>query len=106
MANAAAHAAHVDDHHDDAHDHKPEGFLDRWVFTTNHKDIGTLYLIFAFIMACIGAAMSVIIRVELMKPGLQFVQPYFFNQMTTIHALVIIFGAFLSAFLGLANWMI
>ena len=100
-----AHAAHVDDHHD-AHDHKPEGFLARWVFTTNHKDIGTLYLVFAFIMACIGAAMSVVIRAELAQPGLQFVQPYFFNQMTTVHALVMIFGAVMPAFVGLANWMI
>src|SRR3569623_1782053 len=106
MANAAAHAAHVDDHHDDAHDNKPEGFLDRWVFTTIHKVIGTLYLIFAFILACIGAAMSVIIRAELMKPGLQIVQPYFFNQMPTILALVMIFGAVMPAFVGLANWMI
>src|SRR5689334_4242963 len=104
MANAA-HAAHVDDHHDD-HDHKPQGFLDRWLFTTNHKDIGTLYLVFAFIMAIIGAAMSVVIRAELMKPGLQFVQPYFFNQMSTVHALVMIFGAVMPAFVGLVNWMI
>src|SRR5579883_2423340 len=55
MANTAAHA---DDHAHDDHDHKPEGFLDRWLFTTNHKDIGTLYLVFAFTMATIGAAMS------------------------------------------------
>src|SRR5438445_2849947 len=106
MANhAAAHDEHHDHAHDD-HDHKPSGFLDRWLFTTNHKDIGTLYLVFAFTMACIGAAMSVVIRAELMKPGLQFVQPYFFNQMTTLHALVMIFGAIMPAFVGLANWMI
>jgi cytochrome c oxidase subunit I len=104
----ATHAAtHNDDHaHDDHHDHKPHGFLNRWVFSTNHKDIGTLYLIFAFTMACIGAAFSGVIRTELMKPGLQFVQPYFFNQMTTLHALVMIFGAIMPGFVGLANWMI
>src|ERR1041384_3380826 len=99
----ATHAA--DAHHDD-HDHKPQGFMNRWVFTTNHKDIGTLYLVFSFIMFCIGGAMSGVIRAELMQPGLQFVQPYFFNQMTTMHALVMIFGGVMPAFVGLANWMI
>ena len=103
---AAPHDAHGHDHDHDDHDHKPQGFLNRWVFSTNHKDIGTLYLIFAFIMACVGALFSGVIRTELMKPGLQFVQPYFFNQMTTLHALVMIFGAIMPAFVGLANWMI
>src|SRR6201996_3127751 len=105
----ATHAAdhHHDDHaHDDHHDHKPHGFINRWVFSTNHKDIGTLYLIFSFIMACIGALFSGVIRTELATPGLQFVQPYFFNQMTTLHALVMIFGAIMPSFVGLANWMI
>ena len=102
----ATHAAgHHADHHDD-HDHKPQGFWNRWVFTTNHKDIGTLYLVFAFIMFCIGGAMSGVIRAELMKPGLQLVEPYFFNQMTTVHALVMIFGGVMPAFVGLGNWMI
>ena len=104
MANPAA--THDDHHAHDDHDHKPIGFLNRWLFTTNHKDIGTLYLVFAFIMVCIGASFSVVIRAELMRPGLQFVQPYFFNQMTTLHALVMIFGAIMPAFVGLANWMI
>jgi cytochrome c oxidase subunit 1 len=99
-------ATHAAEHHDDHHDDKPHGFIHRWVFSTNHKDIGTLYLIFAFIMACVGALFSGVIRTELMKPGLQFVQPYFFNQMTTMHALVMIFGAIMPAFVGLANWMI
>ena len=74
--------AHAD-HHDD-HDHKP-GFIDRWFFSTNHKDIGTLYLVFSFIMFIIGAAMSVIIRTELMTPGLQHVSPEFFNQIGRAH---------------------
>jgi cytochrome c oxidase subunit I len=98
----STHAAHHDDHHDE----KPHGFIHRWVFSTNHKDIGTLYLVFAFTMACIGALFSGVIRTELAQPGLQFVQPYFFNQMTTLHALVMIFGAIMPAFVGLANWMI
>ena len=91
-------------HHDD-HGHK-QSFLDRWFFSTNHKDIGTLYLLFSFMMFIIGAAMSVVIRAELMEPGLQFVKPEFFNQMTTVHALVMIFGGVMPAFVGLANWMV
>jgi cytochrome c oxidase subunit 1 len=88
------------------HDHKPKGFVKRWLMTTNHKDIGTLYLVFAFAMFILGGAMAMVIRLELFQPGLQFVEPEFFNQMTTMHALVMIFGAVMPAFVGLANWMI
>jgi cytochrome c oxidase subunit 1 len=103
----ATYATPAHEHHDEhAHDHKPEGFLDRWLFTTNHKDIGTLYLVFSFIMFLVGGAMSGVIRLELFSPGLQFVHPEFFNQMTTLHALVMIFGGVMPAFVGLANWMI
>ena len=88
-----------------AHDSHPTG-LSRWLFTTNHKDIGTLYLWFAFAMFIIGGAMAMIIRAELWQPGLQVVDPNFFNQMTTVHALVMVFGAVMPAFTGLANWQI
>jgi cytochrome c oxidase subunit 1 len=91
--------------HDDNHDHKPTG-IGRWLFSTNHKDIGTMYLVFALIMFFIGGAMAMVIRAELFQPGLQFVDPQFFNQMTTVHALVMIFGALMPAGVGLANWMI
>ncbi len=100
MAHAAVHDTH------DTHDHKPQGFLHRWLFTTNHKDIGTLYLVFALIMFFTGGSMAMIIRAELFEPGMQLVQPEFFNQMTTVHALVMIFGAVMPAFVGLGNWMI
>jgi len=100
MSNAATH-----DHHDDHHG-APRGFFQRWCMSTNHKDIGTLYLIFALVMFFIGGSFAMVIRAELFKPGLQFVQPYFFNQMTTMHALVMIFGAIMPAFVGLGNWMI
>ncbi len=92
------------DHHD--HDHGPAPGLMRWVTTTNHKDIGTLYLWFSFIMLFIGGAMALVIRAELFQPGLQIVDPHFFNQMTTLHALVMIFGVVMPAFVGLANWML
>ncbi|MEY2150631.1 MAG: cytochrome c oxidase subunit I [Rhodanobacter sp.] len=99
-----AHAA-TQDHHDDHHS-APKGFFRRWVMSTNHKDIGTLYLVFALTMFFIGGSFAMVIRAELFKPGLQLVQPYFFNQMTTMHALVMIFGAIMPAFVGLGNWMI
>ena len=92
--------------HEDHHDHKPQGFLNRWVFSTNHKDIGTLYLVFSLLMFFIGGSMAMIIRAELFIPGMQLVQPEFFNQMTTVHALVMVFGAVMPAFVGFANWMI
>ncbi|MDQ3057191.1 MAG: hypothetical protein M3Q96_05525, partial [Pseudomonadota bacterium] len=59
---------HGDEHQTDEHGHK-QTFVERWFFSTNHKDIGTLYLIFSFVMFIIGAAFSVVIRTELMTPG-------------------------------------
>ena len=90
---------------DEHHDEHPSGIM-RWITTTNHKDIGTLYLWFAMIMFFIGGLMALVIRTELFQPGLQFVDPQFFNSMTTMHALVMIFGVVMPAFTGLANWMI
>ena len=86
-------------------DHKPTG-IKRWLFTTNHKDIGTLYLWFAFTMFFVGGAMAMIIRAELFQPGMQIVDPLFFNSMTTMHGLIMVFGAVMPAFVGLANWLI
>lgn len=59
----------------------------RWILTTNHKDIGTMYLVFSFTMFLLGGAMALVIRAELFQPGLQLVEPNFFNQMTTVHGL-------------------
>jgi len=92
--------------HDAHHEGPPSSFLQRWLFTTNHKDIGTLYLVFSLAMFFVGGLMALVIRAELFQPGMQLVDPYFFNQMTTNHALVMIFGAVMPAFTGLANWMI
>ncbi len=98
-----AHHEHTADHAH--HDEKPAG-IKRWLTTTNHKDIGTMYLVFSLAMFLIGGVMALIIRAELFQPGLQFVDPAFFNQMTTMHALVMVFGAVMPATVGLANWMI
>jgi cytochrome c oxidase subunit I len=100
MSYAATHDQH-DDHHG-----APKGFFQRWCMSTNHKDIGTLYLVFALTMFFIGGSFAMLIRAELFKPGMQLMQPYFFNQLTTMHALVMIFGAIMPAFVGLGNWMI
>ena len=70
--------------------HGPAKGLMRWVLATNHKDIGTMYLWFAFSMFIVGGAFAMIIRAELFQPGLQIVEPNFFNQMTTLHGLVMI----------------
>ena len=86
-------------------DHHKSGIM-RWITTTNHKEIGTLYLFFSLIMFFVGGIMALVIRAELFQPGLQLIDPNFFNQMTTMHALVMIFGALMPAFVGLANWQI
>ena len=97
----AAHATHA---HDD-HAHHPGGIM-RWVMTTNHKDIGTLYLTFAVVMFFLGGIMAMTIRAELFQPGLQFMRPEFFNQLTTLHGLIMVFGAIMPAFVGFANWQV
>src|SRR6056300_1464194 len=93
------------DAHDDHH-HGPAKGIKRWLLTTNQKDIGSLYLWFSFIMFLTGGAMAMVIRAELFQPGLQIVDPQFFNQLTTVHGLIMVFGAVMPAFTGLANWLI
>jgi len=93
------------DHAHDDHGHHPTG-LARYFFTTNHKDIGSMYLWFSLIMFFVGGFMALVIRAELYQPGIQIVNPDVFNQLTTIHALVMIFGAVMPAFVGFANWQI
>ena len=94
---------HDDGHHDDHH--APTGWR-RWVFATNHKDIGTLYMMFSLTMLMIGGVLALLIRAELFQPGLQFVNPELFNSLTTMHGLIMVFGAIMPGFVGFANWMI
>jgi cytochrome c oxidase subunit I len=104
MANAHTHNAAHDHHHDDHHGAPPG--IKKYFVTTNHKDIGTMYLWFSLLMFFVGGAMALGIRLELFQPGLQWMEPEFFNSLTTVHALVMIFGAIMPAFVGFANWQI
>src|SRR5258705_10089724 len=85
------HGAELGHGHDD-HGYHPTGIM-RWITTTNHKDIGTLYLWFSFLMFLVGGCMALTIRTELFPPGIQIVHPGFFNSLTPLHRLIIIFGA-------------
>ncbi len=82
------------------------GWLTRWLFTTNHKDIGTLYLCLSGVMFFIGGMMAELIRVQLLLPGMNTFDPNFYNVLVTLHGLIMIFGVIMPAFMGLANWMI
>src|SRR5438094_5610257 len=91
-----AHGAH--DVHD-APDH-PTGWR-RYVYATNHKDIGTMYLVFAVCAGLIGVAFSVLIRAELQVPGLQIVSdPHVYNVAVTAHGLIMIFFVLMPAMIG------
>ncbi|OAI45419.1 cytochrome C oxidase subunit I [Rhizomicrobium sp. SCGC AG-212-E05] len=98
--------AHKDDHHGD-HAHHPTGWR-RYVYSTNHKDIGTMYLIFAVMAGVIGGFFSMMMRAELMFPGLQiFHEPHAFNVFVTGHGLIMVFFMIMPAMIGgFGNWLV
>jgi len=98
-------AVHGDAHGHGHDDHHPSGIM-RWITTTNHKDIGTMYLWFSFAMFLVGGTLAMGIRAELYQPGIQILEPELFNQFTTLHGLIMVFGAIMPAFVGFANWQV
>ncbi|MBB5538675.1 cytochrome c oxidase subunit I [Rhizobium giardinii] len=130
MAGTTAQHDHRHDHahdhgHDHDHAHKPLTFFQRWFLSTNHKDIGTLYLIFAIFAGIVGGTLSVFMRAELQEPGIQIFHglasmvygfegdaaidggKHMFNVFTTAHALIMIFFMVMPALIGgFANWMV
>ena len=114
-----AHAHDADDAHDA--DHKP-GFFVRWFMSTNHKDIGTLYLIFAIIAGIVGGAISGVMRAELAEPGIQILTGgwpigsgsanldeayHHWNVLITAHGLIMVFFMVMPALIGgFANWFV
>ena len=119
-ASASEFQAHSDEHHDA--DHKP-GFFARWFMSTNHKDIGTLYLIFAIFAGVIGGAISGLMRWELREPGIQFLATWttmlggdganvnealhLWNVMITAHGLIMVFFMVMPAMIGgFGNWFV
>ena len=87
----------------------PTSFLVRWVYSTNHKDIGTLYLTTAFIGGVIGMLISLAFRAELAAPGIQVLgeNHHVFNILVTAHGLIMIFFFIMPAQMGgFGNWMV
>lgn len=91
----------------DHHDHKP-GFASRWLFSTNHKDIGTLYIIFATCAGVVGVGLSVLMRLELQQPGMQFfADGQMWNALVSAHGLIMVFFVVMPALIGgFGNWFV
>ncbi len=120
MTTIAAHAGDIHDHHDA--DHKPS-FFARWFMSTNHKDIGTLYLIFAIFAGIVGGAISGLMRWELAEPGIQHLTAWasfmkgsgatldesyhMWNVLITAHGLIMVFFMVMPAIIGgFGNWFV
>ena len=101
------------EHHDQGHDHQPSGWR-RFLFSTNHKDIGTLYIIFSIIAGLIGAASSILMRMELQNPSMQFLtladgspDGQLWNVIITAHGLIMVFFVVMPALIGgFGNWFV
>tara|TARA_Y100001970_G_scaffold165325_1_gene202015 strand:- start:457 stop:2049 length:1593 start_codon:yes stop_codon:yes gene_type:complete len=97
-------ALHVNDHDHDT----PKGFVRRWLYSTNHKDIGTMYLIFSIVAALVGTGISVFMRMELAAPGVQYMSDgHMWNVFTTAHGLIMVFFVVMPGLIGgFGNWFV
>jgi cytochrome c oxidase subunit I len=102
--------------HGDHDDHTPVGWR-RWLYSTNHKDIGTMYLVFAVVGGLVGGLFSVLMRIELMYPGVDFLPLltggnvdaayHLFNVLITAHGLIMVFFLVMPALIGgFGNWFV
>ncbi|GAA0307717.1 cytochrome c oxidase subunit I [Sphingomonas oligophenolica] len=126
MTDTALHPSAFEAHHHDDHahhdaDHKP-AFFQRWFMSTNHKDIGTLYLIFAIFAGIVGGAISGLMRAELAHPGIQYLGTWYtwlhgpgtiddahhlWNVLITAHGLIMVFFMVMPAMIGgFGNWFV
>jgi len=117
MADTTALEAHATGHDNAAHAHEPTGWR-RWLYSTNHKDIGIMYLVFAIIAGIIGGLLSGVMRMELQEPGIQIFHglaamvygveggealdagKHMYNVFTTAHALIMVFFVVMPATMG------
>ena len=90
-----------------AHEDHPHGWR-RYVYSTNHKDIGTMYLVFAICAGLIGGFLSMMMRAELMFPGMQvFKEAHTYNVFVTGHGLIMVFFMIMPAMIGgFGNWLV
>ncbi|MEC7207521.1 MAG: cytochrome c oxidase subunit I [Pseudomonadota bacterium] len=96
-------ATHAEDGHAN-----PTGFVRRWLYSTNHKDIGTMYIIFSILAALIGDGFSIFMRMELMEPGVQYMADgHVWNVFTTAHGLIMVFFVVMPGLIGgFGNWFV
>jgi cytochrome c oxidase subunit I len=111
MADTHAYSADTPHAHGDAHGHDHghyPGFVQRWLYSTNHKDIGTLYLLFSVFAALIGGGFSILMRMELQSPGTQyFADGHMWNVVVTAHGLIMVFFVVMPALIGgFGNWFV
>ncbi|MEU5107703.1 cbb3-type cytochrome c oxidase subunit I, partial [Streptomyces sp. NPDC021354] len=84
---------------------QPGNVVVKWLTTTDHKTIGTLYLVTSFAFFCIGGLLALFMRAELARPGTQLMSNEQFNQAFTMHGTIMLLMFATPLFAGFANWI-